>query len=225
MKTFVIILSLLMLGGLAHPVIGQQKMDTTAVLAGNNIYYRFMGSILEKSTDGAKTWKHIKTPKVTAFNNSGMLPFFIAHNMQWMDENNGYLFGDDGTFNYAAVILRTFDGGKSWHKFYAEGISQSGMYLKEIQTIDDKHHFAMLGVTDDWSGKKESVRGIHYVYSSNGGKSWKMNVLEIPKDIHYKKGPKAELKANGTGIIQHELGKWETKDFGKTWTKAEDASY
>jgi photosystem II stability/assembly factor-like uncharacterized protein len=217
MKTSIITLTLIIIGGLFSPIQAQRKTDKTPVHAGNNVYYRFGIDILEKSIDGAKTWKLIDIPQVTAFDNGNTLPFFLSYSMQWMDENNGYLFGDDGTYAYAATIFRTFNGGKTWHVFHAENISQSGMYLKKITMLDDKHHFAFFGITDNWTEKKNPRHSITYAYSTNGGKSWDLGFIELDDKIRQIKGLNVDLLKDGTGTITNDSGNWVTNDFGKSW--------
>ena len=180
MRAFVFIFSLVIIANLSFAN-SFLKVDTTAILAGNDVYYRFMSHYLEKSVDGAKTWSKVELKK-----GNFRLPFVMERNMIWMDENNGYLFGDDGTFSYAANTLRTFDGGKTWHTFHAENISQSGVRLKTIHRVDANHHFMLFGMSTKFLSKSPK-KGIYYAYSNNAGKTWSMNVIKPQKKEYHKK--------------------------------------
>ena len=208
MKKSIILSLILFISGMS---VAFSQNDPSAVIAEvtENVHYKLLRGNLEKSVNGGKTWKVIQNE----------LPFYNHLAMQWIDEDNGYLLGDDGTFAYAANVMRTFDGGKTWNTFYAEGLTYTAMNLEKVEIISDEHHFVALGFVEYGLGLKEKeVPAFYYATSSNGGKSFKLGSIKLPKDVRLEKtNSTLALNADGTGTLSGEGLSYQTKDFGKTW--------
>lgn len=216
MKSFIYLIALIFFPG-TNLVQAQIQTRDSIYKASDEVFYRFQAQHLEKSSDAGKIWKVLPIQK--GKNAGTALPFFIQRNMQWLDKDNGYVFGDDQTYAYSSYILRTFDGGQTWHHFHAENIEGSGFALKKIETIDSAHHVAVLGATTNMLAQKDEVfEGIFLAVSQNGGKKFQLVAVPLKRNqsqwnLEY------SFAKDGSGTLQLKDQKWTTDDFGQSWTK------
>lgn len=195
----------------------QRSLDTDPVYAGADTWYRFSGNMLEKSTDAKRTWNGVEIKCKECRDTE--LPFFLERKMQWLDKDNGYIWGDDGTYAYALYLFRTTDGGKTWTEFHADFIPQSS-HIDEVKILDKTHHFIFIGYSANWSSEKdETKKGVFYVYSEDAGVSWKL--MQVTPDDVSQFNVKSEVAFgdNGVGVMTVGSAMYKTADFGKTWNK------
>jgi photosystem II stability/assembly factor-like uncharacterized protein len=197
---------------------GNSQRENLLVEVTDKVHYKVKGTSLFKSVNGGKTWNNIPID-VKGRNSRGEdVPFVTNRSMQWMDENNGYLYGDDGTFHYSIVILHTSDGGKTWTRHQPDIVSYSSS-IPQIDIIDNKHHFAFYGYREyTASGDKEDKHTIFYSYSEDGGESFKLGKFKTGNLSKIDGQYQIELNPDGTGTISIEKKSWITTDFGKTWS-------
>ena len=107
------------------------------------------GTVL-KTTDGGKTWSNLK----------GSIQDIQFQKVYFMDDNNGYAIGSDGTGRYSTV-LKTSDGGTSWIDL---------LKLNNINFTKDRAYNSLY-FTDLNTGYVAGTNGI-IIKTNDAGKSW-----------------------------------------------------
>ena len=131
-------------------------------------------------------------------------PSLVA--MRWFNEDNGWGVSD-------AAVLRTANGGVTWHDVSPTQASSYG-YSVSAEFIDNLHGWVLVPNPDDW------LSGILY-RTADGGANWKESPVPFG-------GGALEFLDNRQGWMMASLGAgagsmavaiYQTDDAGATWTR------
>lgn len=149
-----------------------------------------LGPTLMKSSDYGSSWKQVKVSSEEVSHGRYFAMYFKS-------DKEGWLLGNDGSFNYQAAVAHTEDGGKNWIintnkiKLFSGGAiqmvsSKTGYALMgdvALKTIDRGENWTVLTIP-----KHSHPSAVHFaneqrgfilgltgalLFTDNGGKSWK----------------------------------------------------
>ena len=113
-----------------------------------------------RTVDGGANWAGSALAEV---------PYEVARDCDWTDRTSGWLIAwltDAG----GSHLLRTEDGGSSWHRHRDETFQGTGKYLKAIRFVSKRVGYAFFDDTQT---------GNHYVLSTrDGGETWERAPLK-----------------------------------------------
>lgn len=145
------------------------------------------------------------------------LPFNVHRSMQWANTEEGYLYGDDGSFAYTPIIMSTKDGGKTWKRWENKDLHYGGTSMSDVLSLDSKKRIIFFGKLEAITKNNDREEGIYYAYSKNKGKKWKIVQVEIPSNMMKVKVPATIEFQGANGTITYGYSFWKTTDFGKNW--------
>jgi photosystem II stability/assembly factor-like uncharacterized protein len=156
-------------------------------------------NVIIRTTDGGETWEEIKLiKKITG----GITFDFINSKDGYVAAGTGYSlrsYSDERTFGI--VILRTTDGGRTWHKVYED--SESGN-IHMITAVSDRLVLA-------------AIDGNYILRSENAGRRWKR--IDLPS------GGVSSIRVQDNGTlwaVGHGGGFYRSADQGKSWQRPTD---
>lgn len=151
-----------------------------------------------KTTDGGITWNQIDMSTYA----------FGLVDVNFIDENTGYVAGASNVASEGAVILKTTDGGSTWSKVYVS--NQSGDYVWKIQNLNGANWFGSI--------QRGAIHGAtKIIRSDDGGNSWIDKTVALTAHRSQMIGFLNPNKG-WTGEVQL----FETNDGGNTWTTYPD---
>lgn len=114
---------------------GSEDLVDVEIIDANTLWVAGDYASLHKSTDGGQSWNSaIQLDTITV----GEMQFLSSsdhiNDVEFLDENTGYLIGDTYDSGYKGFLLKTTDGGQNWtaissdseHKFTDIEITESG---------------------------------------------------------------------------------------------------
>lgn len=153
-------------------------------------------NVIIRTTDGGETWGAVKLrEKITG----GITFNFINPHVGYVAAETGYSLmphSDERTFGI--IILRTNDGGQTWHKVYED--DESG----NVHMITALSEQVVLAAID----------GTHILRSVDGGRMWK--TINLPS------GGVSSIRAGADGSIWavgHGGGFYRSTDQGNSWQR------
>lgn len=168
-------------------------------------------------------FKTFSKDDLDVFKEVGSDAFTLGVSIQGADQNTAFLYGNfygNGVSAHKSLILRTDNGGKTWHEVFPAQISNSIVHLA-FPTAKIGYAIQMFDV--EGPGAPEVWRTV------NGGKTWKL-VKELPRKTPYDSfvGASFTSPLSGTVYITCNVGSTEedqyqhftTKDGGKTWRES-----
>jgi photosystem II stability/assembly factor-like uncharacterized protein len=190
------------------------KNNAWIQLADNNNYPN--GGFLYRTKDGGLTWQNFETP-------------FSAGDMQFIDENNGWILADlgAGAGSMAVSVFQTNNGGETWNRVFTndpnlEGSSDS-LPLSGIKIL-----LVPLDMQTAWIGGVVYANGNVYLFrTDDAGKTWvNINTLELPQEAQDSQigVEKLEFISATQGVLVLRMSSnnqetliFSTNDGGDTW--------
>jgi photosystem II stability/assembly factor-like uncharacterized protein len=173
-------------GGMFHQV--QFVDENTGFLSGGNGNYFF------KSTDGGENWEMIEVDPGIEELGVGTIYF--------TGKETGFIDGSVGGTNWYGIILKTIDGGLSWHEI----ITDYGGY--KFYFINQDTGFTIGG--SPWYTNFVSK-------TTDGGESWEL----ISDDLGTWSFQGLCMNTEGDGLIVGSYGQiYTSEDFGSNWEAA-----
>lgn len=131
------------------------------------------GGTIYRTSDGGLTWEAFETP-------------FSAGDMEFVDENNGWMMADlgIGAGSMAIAIFQTTDGGATWTRTYTNDPSIEGagdsLPLGGIKVM-----MVPLDMKTAWIGGVIYSSGSTYLFhTDDGGKTWSQVTMMLPAKLN-----------------------------------------
>lgn len=176
------------------------------------------GGTIYRTTDGGLTWEAFETP-------------FSAGDMEFLDENNGWMMADlgVGAGSMAIAIFQTTDGGATWMRTYTNDPSIEGagdsLPLGGIKVM-----MVPLDMDTAWVGGVVYSSGSTYLFrTDDGGKTWSQVTMMLPaiaqsseltiEQVKFLSPTQGFLAIRLTSTTQETIV-FTTKDGGETWDPA-----
>jgi photosystem II stability/assembly factor-like uncharacterized protein len=155
---------------------------------------------LLRSLDGGETWSFIDLST-----QAGMIL-----DVKFLDANTGFVFaGSDKDIKQSeALILKTADGGKTWHQVYRSGRKLENSWKGSF--ADARTGYATVQTYDPQRSQQVVVKTV------DGGDSWKeLPLVANPKARQFGIG----FATPNVGWVGTAVGGFETRDGGATWSQ------
>lgn len=191
-----------------HPF---RNVNSVNIFFANEVIgYAIQDENIFKSTDSGKTWTELDS-----------VINFLASDVQFLDENTGFLAGDEVTGSFpiwpvvGGILLKTKDGGENWSHIAYPPRQQYGQtnsrFLEDIHFFDELNG---LGFIFDWQLDTDNNLSIGWslARTRDGGNSWinlNINVKSIRKKIY--------VAQNFVYVIAEENKVYRSTNGGNVW--------
>ncbi len=176
------------------------------------------GGTLYRTSDGGLAWESFETP-------------FSAGDMEFVDENNGWMMADlgVGAGSMAIAVFQTNNGGATWSRTYTNNPNIEGagdtLPLGGIKVM-----MVPLNMNTAWIGGVVYSSGSTYLFrTDDSGRTWSQVSMMLPDDAQSSELTIEQIKffspTQGFLVIRmtsttQETILYTTNDGGKTWNPA-----